>query len=117
VETQRVNIAQASLDVSLSSSREALLRNAGYAVKTVRSAAELRECCKRERFDLLMVGNSIEYSARKEIRSFFRSVYPDAPILQLILPSETPDDADYNLDPHKPDDLLRLVQDIFPAGR
>jgi DNA-binding NarL/FixJ family response regulator len=110
-----MNIAHASLDVSLASSREALLRQAGYTVTTFRSAAELRDSCKQQSFGLLVVGHSLEYSARVEMWSVFRSVNPGSPILQLLLPYETSGGAEYTLDPYRPEELLRLVQDIVSA--
>lgn len=107
-------IAQVSADLELASSRAEFLRSAGYNVVTFGSAEEFIPACKSLRFDLLMVGHSLEYRGSEAVCALFREYKPDSPILQLQLLDGISSTADYVFNISKgPDSLLALLNEIL----
>ena len=88
-------IAQASADLSLANTRAEVLRSAGYNVRTFLSSDELALACANQRFDLLLVGHSLEYEGREQMCATFRKCNVGAPILQLQLGEVVLATADY----------------------
>ena len=107
-------IAQASADASLANSRVEVLQQAGYKVRTFKSADKLAIACKNENFDLLLVGHSLEGVEREQICAAFRTYNPGAPILQLHVATTTPTTADYALEVGQgPEALLQMLDEIL----
>ena len=93
------HIAQISADVLLAHSREQLLLNAGYDVRTFHSSIELAQGCNGQRFDLLIVGHSLEYHPREQAQQLFRQQNPDSPVVQLTASHEPTPGADISTIP------------------
>ncbi len=110
-------IAQASSDVSLAASREEVLRHAGYDVHTIASSHELTAACAHLRFDLLLVGHSLELVAGEDIRACFRRLNHRAPIVQLVSAGESASDADYSMNVYNgPAALIALLKKILEGS-
>jgi len=109
-------IAQVSADAMLAKSREELLRVAGYQVQTFTSLDDLRLNCN-QRFDLLIIGHSLEYRSMGDVARAFKQNNPRAPILQLVATSQECSDADILFDIYKgPDELLELIKHVVESG-
>lgn len=107
-----LTIAQVSADATLANSRAELLRIAGYEVQTFASFNELLQN-SNARFDLLIIGHSLEYRSIGDVEQLFRSKNPHSPILQLVATDQKHTDADILFDVYKgPDKLLELVRQM-----
>jgi hypothetical protein len=107
-------IAQASVDLSLANTRAAVLRIAGYNVRTFMSADELALACANQKFDLLLVGHFFEYGGREEMCASFRKHNPGSPILQLQCMNIVPTTADYSFTVDEgPEALVTLLNEIL----
>lgn len=116
-------IAQASADAMLAGSRVEVLQQAGYKVRTFKSPEKLAIACKKESFDLLLVGHSLEHVEREQMCAAFRTYNLGAPILQLQVATTTPTlkivkttstTADYAFDVEEgPEALLQLLDEIL----
>ncbi|MGE5109520.1 MAG: hypothetical protein ACM3JB_01600 [Acidobacteriaceae bacterium] len=107
-------IALVSEDAYLSASRAQLLHSAGYEVTTFQTKAELLQESLESRFDLLIVGHSLEYKSREKVHLLFRQFNPDSPVLQLIASDEEAPGADLAFDIYKgPGELLQAVESVL----
>lgn len=112
----QVKIAQASLDSALAKSRAELLLQYGFAVQTFETPNAMKSACENQRFDLLIVGHSLEYPTRDEICTAFRKLNPESPILQLKAVTETIDDARANFNfsvSEGPHALVKYIEEIL----
>lgn len=107
----KARILSVSFDEPLLRTRHMLLEREGYdVVSSLGLVASLKEC-RNGRFDLFILGHSIDYSNKKELVDAFRRTCP-APIVSLRLAGEKPvEGADYHIDPD-PKMILETVSEI-----
>lgn len=110
----RERIAQASVDSTVASAREDLLRRAGYNVRTFAACGELMFACMNQQFDLLIVGQSLAENVREQMRAAFRKFNAGAPIVQIIRSNESAGGADFafNIE-QEPTELMHLLAKIL----
>jgi len=59
------------------------LERAGYSVRTACSLKDVDHACHAQRFDIVLVADSVEPKMKKAIGLTIRHYLPDAPILQM----------------------------------
>jgi CheY-like chemotaxis protein len=59
------------------------LERAGYSVRTASSLKDVDLACHSQRFDIVLVADSVEPRMKKAIGMTVRHYLPDAPILQM----------------------------------
>ncbi len=59
------------------------LERAGYSVRTASSLKDVDLACHAQRFDIVLVADSVEPKMKKAIGLTVRHYFPDAPILQM----------------------------------
>jgi len=59
------------------------LERAGYSVRTASSLKDVDQACHSQRFDIVLVADSVEPKMKKAIGMTVRHHSPDAPILQM----------------------------------
>lgn len=107
-------IAQVSADANLAKSRAELLHTAGYEVKTFESSAALLVDALQHKFDLLIVGHSLEYQSREKVHLLFKQYNPTSPVLQLTSSNEDAPGADLAFDVSLgPGELLHVVSKVL----
>ena len=105
-------ILNVSYDESLLTTREALLKQAGYEVVSAQGFVESLERCKQRDFDLFILGHSIPQKDKQELVKTFRDNC-SAPILSLLRNCDTPlDTADFHVEP-EPKQVLQAVAEIL----
>src|SRR5512146_2099400 len=112
-------IAQASHDPALARSRAELLHQYGFDVHTFTAPKAMSQTSEKLRFDLLIIGHSLEYPSRQEMRETFRKLNPGSPVLQLMAITEASSDsgANYNFCVSEgPEALVKYVEEILKTG-
>jgi FixJ family two-component response regulator len=111
-------IAQVSADADLAHSRAELLHTAGYEVKTFHSSDELLQDPIRQKFDLLIVGHSLEYPTREKVHVLFKQFNPDSPVLQLTSSNESVPGADLSFNVFQgPEEFLHTVAKVLQFSK
>jgi hypothetical protein len=59
------------------------LQHAGYSVRTASSLKDVDQACHNQRFDIVLIADSVEQRMKKAIGLTVRHYFPDAPILQM----------------------------------
>jgi len=59
------------------------LERAGYSVRTASSLKDVDQACHGQRFDIVLMADSVEPKMKKAIGHTIRHYMPDAPILQM----------------------------------
>jgi len=59
------------------------LERAGYMVRTASSLKDVDQACHSQRFDIVLIADSVEPKMKKTIGLTVRHYLPDAPILQM----------------------------------
>ena len=110
----RARILSITHDPSLARTRELLFSNSGFDVSSFLDTAAAIEKCRREAFDLVIVGHSIPLSERKTLVKALREAGA-ASILALTRLGDAPlPEADYWFDPSEsPALLLETVRRIL----
>lgn len=111
----KARILSVSYDEVLLATRHLLLEHEGYEVISIMGLAATLEKCKEGKFDLFVLGHSIDYSEKCKMVEAFRATCP-APIISLRRSQgEQPvDGAEYHIDPD-PESLLTLIAQITLA--
>jgi DNA-binding response OmpR family regulator len=105
-------ILSVSYDELLLRTRHLILEREGYDVVSSLSFDDSVEHCKRNDFDLLILGHSIQHSDKQQLVETFRHECP-APIISLRRLDEPPvSGADYCIDPDPPE-LLKVVATVL----
>lgn len=76
----------------------------------------MSEASEKQRFDLLIIGHSLEYASRQEMREAFRTCNPGSPVLQLTALLEARDDTGANYGfcvSDGPEALVKCVEKIL----
>lgn len=90
-----------------------LLETRGYAVTSALGYQNSLQHCKREGWDLIIVGHSISDRDKRALVEEFRRHCP-APVLALHRVDEPRlGGADYTITPEHPAELLEMVDEIF----
>jgi len=97
------------------------LEKAGYLVRPASSLKEVEQACHTERFDLVLLADTVEPKMKKAIGMMIRHFFPDTPILQM---GRTRPDVDGNsfVTSDSREEVLRSVskilrrEDIPPAA-
>lgn len=111
---QPQRILSLSNDSSLARTREMLFVGAGFQVSTYMNTALAIQACRRESFDLIVIGHSIPLIERRNLLKEVRSLC-DTPILAMLRHGEAPlPGADYMFDSSQnPAHLLEMVIHIL----
>ena len=105
-------ILSVSYDEPLLRTRHLLLEREGYEVVSSLGFAEGLEQCKRDNFDLFILGHSIRHSDKQQLVETFRHECR-APIISLRRLDEPPvQGADYYVEPDPPQ-LLKIVATVL----
>ena len=109
-------ILSVSYDELLLQTRHALLEREGYEVVSALRFADSLEYCKRNDFDLFILGHSIPPSDKQQLMGTFRHGSP-APIISLCrLDESRVQGADYYCEAD-PSELLKVVAIALRAHR
>jgi len=108
-------ILSVSYDSALLATRQMLLEQKGYYVKSALGFTEAVEDCQNEGFDLFVLGHSIPEKDKLHLIKTFRGKCP-APILSLERIGEKQVRCDFHASPDEPENFLQVVDDIL-AGR
>jgi hypothetical protein len=112
---QPARILSVSYDELLLRTRDALLKREGYEVVSSLGFSDSLEHCKRDNFDLFILGHSIQHSDKQKLVETFRRECP-APIISLRRVDEPPvRGADYHVEPD-PSQLLKAVAAVLRGG-
>ena len=117
-DTGERSILSVSCDPSLLTTREMILRAAGYKVLSVLGVEGALAQAGSNHFDLVIIGHSIPIEDRRGILQRVRQ-FSKAPVLSLwkVGPEEVLDAADYQLEASEgPIALLDMVRKIFDGG-
>jgi CheY-like chemotaxis protein len=105
-------ILSISYDKALLHTRELMLSREGFEMVSAVGFSAAVEACKKEQFDLVIMGHSIPTQDKTAIIAQLRAIC-DTPILALRRPNEEPlKSAEYNLDPGDPQSFLAYVKEI-----
>ena len=91
-------ILSLSYDVALLDSRQMLLEQHGYEVRSVIGLASALEACQERAYDLVIIGHSIPLAHKRKMLEQLRAVC-DTPVLALQRTGERLQDADYFFSP------------------
>ena len=109
-------ILSVSYDELLLRTRHALLEREGYEVVSSLGFADSLEQCKRDDFDLFILGHSIQDSDKQQLMETFRHECR-APIISLRRLDEQPvQGADYYIEPDPPQ-LVKVVATVLRGLR
>lgn len=97
---------------SLATTRELLLKGAGYLVSSAVGRAEAAALC-RSRADLLVLGHSVPSSEKKEIIASYRQ-HSNGPILSLLRSGQQKlQEADFGVEAADPAEVVQMVRTIL----
>jgi CheY-like chemotaxis protein len=107
------HILSVSYDAVLLSTREMLLRSAGYTVTSAEGYVDAMRKCRASDYDLLIVGHSIPHADKEAIIAELQQNCP-APVLALIRPNEPQlSGAAEAIEANRPDLLLSKVKRLL----
>jgi len=113
--TEKPRILSISSDSALLRTRHMLLESAGYNVESVIGPVSGLELCKRNGYQLLILGHSIPVPDREKLVEEFRSNCRRSPAPVIALSRNISDplvrNADYQIEAD-PEPLLRLISHI-----
>jgi CheY-like chemotaxis protein len=105
-------ILSISYDKALLHTRELMLSREGFEMVSAVGFSAAIEACKKEQFDLVIMGHSIPSADKAAIITQLRAMC-DTPVLALRRPNEEAlKSAEYNLDPGDPQSFLAYVKEI-----
>ena len=107
-------ILSISYEQSLLLTREMLLSDAGFEVTSARTLRAALECCKKSKFDLIIVGHSIPKNDKRDVVKQIRQL-SSAPVLSIRGHGEEPlPEATYSIDSIAgPEALLEAVKEAL----
>jgi DNA-binding NtrC family response regulator len=108
-------ILSVSYDSVLLATREMLLEQKGYEIKSALGFTDAVKYCNNDGFDLFILGHSIPHNDKLQLIETFRKNCP-APILSLERFGEIKVPCDFHASPDDPGKFLKVVDDIL-AGR
>ena len=112
------SIAQASTDTTLATTRAHVLQGSGYEVRNFMSPDELLHACRKEKFDLLLIGHLLEHVEREQMSFIFRTYNAGSPIVQLQSVETVPTTADFSFNVENgPEALVHLLSEIVRGKR
>lgn len=105
-----------SWDQSLASTREMLLRGAGYLVTSAVGRTQAQSKC-RSGADLLVLGHSVPPAEKKKVIACFREC-STGPVLSLLRPGQQKlPDADFGVEVSDPAEVIHVVREILHDER
>jgi DNA-binding response OmpR family regulator len=105
-------ILSISYDKALLRTRELMLSREGFEIESAVGFSATIEACKKDQFDLVIMGHSIPPADKAAIITQLRAMC-DTPILALRRPNDEPlKSAEYNLDSGDPQTFLSYVKAI-----
>jgi DNA-binding response OmpR family regulator len=100
------------------SARKLVLETAKFNVITAHSAHEAMELCgKFSKIDALIVHGSLHGDCAKVVAEFKRADGKKPAILLAPSASTSCDGVDHSISSHSPEDLLRLLRELFGDPR
>lgn len=100
------------------SARKLVLETAKFNVITAHSAREATELCQRfPDIDALIIHGSLQGDCAKVVAQFKRGNESKPAILLAPSSSTSCDGADHNISSHSPEELLRLLRQLFGDPR
>jgi CheY-like chemotaxis protein len=104
-------------DLSLLRTRKLILEKAGHTVVPATDHRDIVAACKKHKFDVAVVGQSISPESKKTVGSLIRQFCPSAKILELYQANSGPTikDADSWLEvpTDVPQDLAKRVSELI----
>jgi CheY-like chemotaxis protein len=107
-------ILSVSYEQSLLLTREMLLSDAGFQVTSAKTLRDALECCRKGRFDLIIVGHSIPKNDKQDVVKQIRQL-SSAPVLSIRRHGEEPlPEATHSIDSIAgPEALLQAVTEAL----
>jgi DNA-binding response OmpR family regulator len=105
-------ILSVSYDPSLLETRQMLLEGSGYTVTSALGFIPAIQHCKKNGYDLFILGHSIPLKDKQELMRTFRENCP-APILSLERSNESRVESDFHASPFHPEEFLATVGTIL----
>ena len=106
-------ILSVSYDESLLTTRHLMLEGLGFEVSSAYGFAKAVEFCRKQDFDLVIMGHSIPHYDKKDIVYELRQKC-DAPVLALHKAGEAPlEQAEHNMEFAHPEQLLGFVKALL----
>jgi DNA-binding response OmpR family regulator len=109
-------ILHIGFDCVLSDTRRMLLEQRGYLVASVFGKEEAAALLLSEGLDLIMVCHSAKKPNRREIVRECRTCAPSTPVLALLRPHESFEEADCQTEMDEPEQWLRAVESCLEAA-
>jgi DNA-binding response OmpR family regulator len=107
------HILSVSYDESLLTTRRLLLEREGYQVDSALGFAASAALCRKNGFDLFIMGHSIPHADKKELIKLFRAANP-APVLSLRRGGEKDVEGhEYHVSAYDPAEFLKVVASIL----
>jgi DNA-binding response OmpR family regulator len=107
------HILSISYDESLLTTRQMLLEREGYQVTSALGFAASAALCRKDGFDLFIMGHSIPHTDKEELIKLFRAANP-APVLSLQRDGEkNVESAEYHVLAYDPAEFLKVVAHIL----
>jgi hypothetical protein len=104
-----------SWNPSLASTREMLIKQAGYRVISALGEEQARSHC-RDKADLLVLGHSVPLDKKQAVIKCFRE-HSKAPILSLLGPGQDKlPEADFGVEAFDTADVIQAVRSILAAA-
>ncbi len=111
---QPPRILSIGTDSDLLSTRNLVLRKAGYAVAGATDLPRAIELLRRAWFDIVILCHAIPKNQREEAIGKIRDVQPRASVIALQATSETPDaPVDAVIESFNPEHLLQSIADVL----
>jgi len=105
-----IRVLSASADSALRHSRELLLRDHGFEVKTSLSKSQAHELIQSHSFDVLVFGNSLTPDVCQELAKDFRSRNPQGKIIEILA-------ANWKAPMNQPDATALSPEELIAAIR
>jgi len=107
-------ILSVSYDAALLRSREMILQRQGYEVTSVQNLQDAILQCRREMFDVALIGHAIPIAEQMNIVGELRKNCPGAKVVALTARPMSPAPyADHSVDAMKPDELVAELRHLF----
>jgi DNA-binding NtrC family response regulator len=110
--TMRKTILSISPSQALLTTRQMLLEREGYAVVSCANFREMELACTDCRFDLGIIGHSLEANTKRALAARIRDLSPGTPILEMCHISPEITDAEF-ITSDNPTELIRHVREIL----
>ena len=104
-----MRILSIARDQEVAQARESALKNAGFDVMSARDFRELTNLCKRERFQLAIIGHAFDPDIKRAVAGILHECKPTPAILEIFEEEPVLENTSAALGSTDVQDLVRQV--------